>query len=249
MKDEAEILDSSFIPHPSSFEDPLGRQPGEALCPERYPVEALERTRRKLGSYSFEALYQQEPVPSKGVKFKREWFRQIVDEAPKGMRWKRGYDLAVSIKTSADYTASFRCAYDGHGNLYIADGFRARIEYPEQRRYIVERLQAERDTEHGVEAALHGKALIQDLRREPRNRAFAFKEIKVAADKLTRALAWLNLAEAGKLFLVRGAWIDEFVDEVSRFPHGKHDDQVDAVSIAVSMLAKKEFKSFGMLVK
>ena len=228
--------------------DPIGRKPGEALCPERYPIGALERTRKKLGSYSFAALYQQEPVPSKGVKFKREWFRKIVDEAPKGLRWKRGYDLAVSLKTSADYTASFRCAYDKAGNLYIADGYRARIEYPDQRRYIVERLQAERDTEHGVESALHGKALIQDLRSQRENRAFAFKEVTVAADKLTRALAWLNLAEAGKLFLVRGAWIDEFLDEVSRFPHGKHDDQIDAVSVAVSMLAKKENHAGGWLI-
>jgi len=228
--------------------DPIGRKPGEALCPERYDVKALERTRRKLGSYSFAALYQQEPVPAKGVKFKREWFKKILDEAPKGLRWKRGYDLAVSLKTSADYTASFRCAYDNEGNLYIADGFRSRIEYPEQRRYIVERMQVEHDTEHGVEAALHGKALIQDLRRDRGNRAYAFKEIKVAADKLTRALAWLNLAEAGKLYLVRGAWIDEFVDEVAQFPHGKHDDQIDAVSIAVSMLAKKEFQSRGYLI-
>lgn len=228
--------------------DPIGRKPGEALCPERYPIEALERTRRKLGSYSFAALYQQEPVPGKSLKFKREWFRKIIDEAPKGLRWKRGYDLAVSLKTSADYTASFRCAYDDAGNLYIADGFRARIEYPDQRRYIIERLNAERATEHGVEAAMHGKALIQDLRRDPGNRAFAFKEINVAADKLTRALAWLNLAEDGKVFLVRGSWIDEFVDEVARFPHGKHDDQIDAVSVAVSMLAKKENRAIGMLI-
>ncbi|MEQ1762976.1 MAG: phage terminase large subunit [Pyrinomonadaceae bacterium] len=233
---------------PVGIVDPIGRRPGAALCPERYDEKALERTRKKLGSYSFAALYQQDPVPSKGVKFKREWFRQIVDEAPPNLRWKRGYDLAISLKTSADYTASFRCAYDKQENLYIADGFRKRIEYPEQRRYIIERMKAERNTEHGVEAALHGKALIQDLRRDGANRAYAFKEIKVATDKLTRALAWLNLAEAGKLFLVRGPWIDEFVDEICRFPHGKHDDQVDAVSIAVSMLAKKEYRSVGMLI-
>ena len=231
------------------WRDEIGRKPGQALCAERYPIEELEKRRRKLGSYSFAALYQQEPVPSRGVKFKREWFRQRIDAAPTGLRWKRGYDLAVSLKTTADYTASFRCAFDKAGNLYIADGFRARIEYPEQRRYIVERMQAERNTEHGVESALHGKALIQDLRREPRNRAFAFKEVKVAADKLTRALAWLNLAEAGKVYLVRGAWIDEFVDEVAKFPHGKHDDQIDAVSVAVEMLAKKEFRSGGALIK
>jgi phage terminase large subunit-like protein len=36
---------------------------------------------------------------------------------------------------------------------------------------------------------------------------------------------------------------------VSRFPHGKHDDQIDAVSVAVSMLAKKDSRGVGMLIK
>ena len=70
-------------------------------------------------------------------------------------------------------------------------------------------------------------------------------KLKVDTDKLTRALAWLNLAEEGKVFLVRGPWIDEFVDEIARFPTGRHDDQVDAVSIAVNMLAERSGKAMG----
>lgn len=219
--------------------DPLGRKPGQALCPQRYNVKALERFRKKLGSYSFAALYQQSPAPAEGGRFKRAWFTNIVEHAPKGLRWKRGYDLAVSIKTSADYTASFRCAKDAEGNLYIDGGFRKRIEYPDQRRYIIERMRAEPDTEHGIEAAMHGQAVVQDLRRDADLGRFAFRQVNVRGDKLTRALAWLNLAEEGKLRLVRGPWIDGFVDEVCRFPHGRHDDQIDAISIAVEMLSVK----------
>jgi predicted phage terminase large subunit-like protein len=229
----------------ASVVDVLGRKPGEALCPKRFDVKALERIRKKIGSYSFSALYQQEPVPTSGGSFKREWFRQVVDSPPPNLRWKRGYDLAISTKTSADYTASFRCAFDKMGNLYIADGFRKRIEYPEQRRFIIERTQNEPNTEHGIEAAMHGKAVVQELRRDRSLRRFAFREVRVEADKLTRALAWLNLAEAGKVFLVRGPWIDDFIDEVCRFPSGRFDDQVDAVSIAVSMLSKPMKVSAG----
>jgi predicted phage terminase large subunit-like protein len=233
----------SFIPYPLSFAtDPLGRRPGAALCPERFDEAALLRYKKKLGSYSFSALYQQSPVPAEGGRFKREWFKNIVDRAPEGLRWKRGYDLAVSTKTSADYTASFRCARDHAGNLYIADGFRARIEYPEQRRYVAERMRSERATEHGIEAALHGRALVQDLRNAAGHMKWAFRPVKVDGDKLTRALAWLNLAEEGKVYLVRGAWNDAFVDEVCRFPGGRHDDQVDAVSIAVNMISEPSKK-------
>ena len=228
-----------------SDSDPLGREPGEALCPERYGAEKLAAVRRKLGSYAFEALYQQNPSPAEGGQFKRAWFKKVIDHMPAGLRWKRGYDLAVSTSTTADYTASFRVAMDKMGNLYIADGFRGKIEYPEQRRYIVERMRNEPDTEHGIEAAMHGKAVVQDLRREPGIRRYALREVRVAGDKLTRALAWLNLAEEGKVFLVRGGWIEEFVDEVAAFPTGRHDDQIDAVSTAVNMLTNSGKRAWG----
>jgi len=225
--------------------DPLRRKPGHALCPKRFNARTLLRYKRKLGSYSFSSLYQQRPVPAEGGRFKREWFRNIVDEAPAGLHWKRGYDLAISTKTSADYTASFRVARDAKGNLYIADGFRARIEYPEQRRYIIERMQNEKGTEHGIESAMHGRALVQDLRSEFGPGRFAFRSVNVDSDKLTRALAWLNLAEEGRVFLVRGPWIDAFIEEVASFPSAGHDDQIDAISIAVNMLTEpKKRRSF-----
>ncbi len=218
------------------------RVPGEALCPERYDAEALLRIKKKIGSYAFSALYQQSPTPRDGGLFKRAWFREIVDQAPEGLRWGRGYDLAVSTKTSADYTASVRCAKDKAGNLNIADVFRERIEFPEQKDYIDERMKTETNTAHGIEAALHGRAFVQDLRRDRSLGGVAFAAVRVDADKFTPALTWASLAEEGKVILVRGPWIDEFLDEVCRFPDGKHDDQVDAVSLAVKMLAASDGK-------
>ena len=175
--------------------------------------------------------------------FKLSWFisDRLLAKAPDGLRWVRGYDLAVSTKTSADYTASFRCAFDLQGNLYIAEGFRKRIEYPEQRRYVVERMLSERNTTHGIEKALHGQAFVQELRRMPELRRVPLRANRLDTDKYTRALAWANLAEEGKVYLVRGPWITDFLDELCRFT-GKgdtHDDQVDAVSLAVGELGRK----------
>jgi predicted phage terminase large subunit-like protein len=221
------------------------RSEGEALCPERYDREALLRIKKKIGSYAFAALYQQSPVPRDGGLFKRKWFTRIIDRAPEGLRWFRAYDLAVSTKTSADFTASFRCAKDAEGNLYIADGYHSRIEFPEQRRYVIERMNQEKNTAHGIEEALHGRAFVQELRREIRLSGVPLKGIRADADKFTRALAWAALAEEGKVILVRGSWIDEFLDEVCRFPDATHDDQVDAVSLAVKMMAKPDVDKTG----
>ena len=219
--------------------DPLGRRPGEALCPDRYDRETLLKIKHRLGSYSFSALYQQRPAPAEGGLFKRKWFEQIIDREPEGLRWARGYDLAISTKTSADHTASFRCAFDSLGNLYISGGYRKRMEYPEQRRFVIDRMLTEENTEHGIEKAMHGQAIVQDLWCEPSVRHIPLRHIAVEGDKFTRALAWANLAEAGKVILVHGPWIDDLVDEACRFT-GKgdaHDDQIDAISLAVKMLA------------
>ncbi len=214
------------------------RRPGDALCPERFDAEKLAGIRSQIGTYPFSALYQQRPTPAEGAIFKREWFRDIVDAAPKGLRWFRGYDLAISTRTTADYTASFRVAMDGNGILYIADGFRERIEYPEQRRYLIERIRSERDTIHGIEDSMHGKAIVQDIRREIRLMQHAFKLVPVSNDKVTRALTWSPRAEDGKVKLVRGGWIEALLTELASFPNAEHDDQADAIAIAVKMLAQ-----------
>jgi predicted phage terminase large subunit-like protein len=232
------------VPEIQPTYDPIGRLPGEALWPSRYDEAALEKLRRKLGSYSFSSLYQQRPVPAEGGLFKISWFKNIVFAPPPGLKWHRGYDLAVSTKTTACYTASAKCAFDKEGNLYIADVMRKRMEFPEQRRYIYERVAIEKDTEHGVELALHGHAIIQDLRRAPQLRGRPFRGVKVDADKITRALGWASLAEDGKVFLVRGPWNQEFLNEVREFPSGKYDDQIDAVSIAVRMARHHKARSF-----
>ena len=59
--------------------------------------------------------------------------------------------------------------------------------------------------------------------------------VKIKSDKVTNALPWIALAEEGKVFLVKGPWNTEFIDEAASFPSGTHDDQIDAVSIAVRM--------------
>lgn len=238
--DAGESWEVVSLPAIAESNDALGRAVGEALCPARYDEDALRRIKRKLGSYSFAALFQQNPVPSEGALFKSDWFKnKIIAEAPPNLRWSRGYDLAVSTKSSADYTASFAVAFDKLGNMYIKDGFRKQIEYPEQRRYVIGKMRDERNTQHGIESALHGLALVQDLRRIFDIRGVPLRPVRVDTDKYTRALAWANLAEEGKVYLVRGPWIKDFLDEVTRFPNGAHDDQVDGVSLAVQMQSQK----------
>lgn len=55
-----------------SAPDPLGRRPGDALWPARYPVAELTKIRRSVGERVWYALYQQQPRPVTGTLLSRE---------------------------------------------------------------------------------------------------------------------------------------------------------------------------------
>lgn len=224
--------------------DPLGRVPGVALCPERYDEEALANIRMVQGARSFTALYQGKPQPDEGAMFKRQWF-DSVDHAPEGLSWVRYWDLAASTKTTADYTASAEVAMSEEGDVYIRNMVRGRWEWPDAKKIMVSTMLAGNGTRHGIEEAMHGLAAVQELRRDQSLANISVQGIKVDRDKVSRALPWAARAEARKVKLVKGEWVNAFLDEVCSFPQGTHDDQVDTVSGGVQMVAqKREWKMF-----
>ena len=195
----------------------------------------IEAARQMLPALIFRQEYGAEFVQLAGAMFRREYFR-IVDEAPAGLDWVRAWDLAVSVKAGADYTAGAKCALAPDGTLYIADMIRGRWEWPEARRIIIDAALSDK-CGIGVERVAFQLAAVQELMREPALAATAIREIQPDKDKIARCLPWLARAEQGKVALVRGAWNAAFLDEVCAFPETAHDDQVDAVSGAMMMFS------------
>lgn len=227
-------------PEGKKIKDPLGRKAGQALWPARYDRATLLATKRALGSYDWEAQYQGHPKPPGGAKIQREWLKVIEPEkVPAGMRWMRYWDLAISTKQGASYTAAARVAFDAEGNLYIAAMVRGRWEWPKQKKVLKATMLAEKPlgVMHGVETALHGTAVVQEFRTDPDLQGLGLARVTVDADKLTRALPWIALAEDGKVFLVSGAWVGDFIDEAMAFTghNDKYDDQIDTVSGGVRL--------------
>jgi predicted phage terminase large subunit-like protein len=217
--------------------DPLGREVGAALWPEWFDAAALETIRKTVGARNWAALYQQRPYNDEGALFKRSWFRTVNDKPP-GLRWVRYWDLAVSTKASGDYTVGARCAFGPDGTLYIGDIARGRWEWPEALAIVSGMARVDGPgTAIGIEGIGVQRGFRQTLLRDPSLRGFALLDVPVLKDKLLRAAPWQARAEAGKVALVLGPWNAAFLDEACAFPLGEHDDQCDAVSGAVQMLA------------
>src|SRR5262249_54039895 len=61
---------------------------------------------------------------------------------------------------------------------------------------------------------------------------------RVTGDKAVRAEPFAAQAEAGNVRLVRGPWNAAYVDELTAFPNGANDDQVDGSSGAFNKLTR-----------
>ncbi len=219
-------------------DDILGRAEGEALWSERYPIDDLRLKEATMGAYSWSALYQQSPVPAEGGIFKRAWFEPLRNNCPEIVYAYRYWDLAMSEKTSADYTAGVKIGQAVDGHWYILDVAHKRVDWGDLTAYLAEIILADgAGVQQGIEKKGYMSRAIQDLNNDPRLRGYAIFGYDVDTDKTTRALPFAAKCGAGLVHVLNESWAQEYVDELCSFPNGMHDDQVDASSGAWAMTA------------
>lgn len=246
LEQEAEKWEVLSLPAEAEPGDALGRELGEALCPERFPKEALAVRRAVLGR-AYYALYQQNPQPLEGGMFKRPWFT-IVPDAPSRLdRSVRWWDKAAS-DDEGNYTAGVLIGYRGK-RYYVLDVVRGRWSTHEREKVILQT--AHRDLasraepvdiwmeqEGGSGGKDSAKMTIQNLA------GFNVHAEPSTGSKETRAEPFAAQCEAGNVVLVRGEWNGAYIDELCAFPTGRNDDQVDASSGAFNKLALKRGRAY-----
>jgi predicted phage terminase large subunit-like protein len=221
--------------------DPLGRQPGEALWPQWESLEALSRRRATVGSRVWQALYQQAPAPAEGALFPvaRIGLSEVV---PADSRMVRAWDLAATEAASGtdpDWTVGLKLAAGEGGMLVVVDVIRFRGGPHEVADCILRTAQRDgRAVAVGLpqDPGQAGKQQVAWLSRQLEG--FAVVASPETGAKLTRALPVAAQVEAGRLSLLRAGWNAPLLAELRDFPHGRKDDQVDALSRAHSMLAQ-----------
>lgn len=209
------------------------REPGEALHPEREPLDVLQEYRAALGEFSWSAQYQQAPVPLGGGMVKEEWWRTYSNAPEAFDQIIQSWDTANKITELSDYSVGTTWGQKGK-NLYLLDVFRKRLDYPNLKRAIV----ALRDRFHPhrilIEDHASGTQLIQDLKSEKVCEATG---IQPKGDKVMRMHTQTAVIEGGLVLLPLDApWKADYLAELTAFPKGRHDDQVDSTSQALDYL-------------
>ena len=218
------------------------RKTGEALWPERFDVEALDKIKTVIGSRAFSALYQGSPIPEEGAMFKREWFR-ISSALPTNIvRMVRYWDLAATEArrgADPDWTVGALLGLDADGRVWVLDVRRMRGT-PQTVKALVHQTAQSDGTDVEIfieqEPGSSGKIVVDDFRRSLLG--FTVRGNRETGDKVSRARPLASQAEIGNVWLVDAPWNRDYLDEVEGFPYFAHDDQVDGTSGAFNRLAK-----------
>lgn len=214
---------------------------GRALVPELHPIEKLEDQRSRLSAYYWSALYQNNPIPDGGGDFDTDRLQFVdLDELPRdGVRYVRGWDLASSTKKRSDFTAS--CLIGIHNErVYVIHVDRARIRPSDVLDLIMER--AASDPPGTLTSIPQDPAQAGSAQAEFFAQALAGHWVEFSpesGDKRTRSGPIATQVAARNVYIARGGWNHEFLDELRHFPSVSHDDQVDALSRAYATAVAK----------
>lgn len=216
---------------------PDARQPGEALSPDRYPVEKLRNIEGKIGAYFFGALYQQNPKPREGDMFRRAEIA-IVPHA-RVERAVRYWDKA-GTKDAGAYSAGVLMGVSG-GRFVVLDVIMGQWGAAEREQVISQTLAADTAVYPNVvtyveqEPGSGGKESAEATIR--RNAGYPVYADRPTGDKTLRAEPFAAQVNIGNVDMLRGTWNGRYLDILTAFPKGSIKDPVDASSGAFAKLA------------
>jgi predicted phage terminase large subunit-like protein len=225
------------LPAIAKESDPLGRAPGDALWPERYPKESLAQIKHDIGSRAWASLFDGNPMDLETAVIHREWIKWY-KTLPLEHKRHGGIDTATSLKTSADYTALVDVVRDWEGYLYVDDVFLEKLSVYAFAQHVSAQHAAKKYFSIKLEKNNAGDAIkqrIEEVGREQKTYP-PIEDEQTTTDKVIRVNEFAHLIENGTIrFKLGNPRVAALVDHLVNFD-GKGsdiDDDVDALGFAI----------------
>ena len=139
------------------------------------------------------------------------------------------------------------CAAFHNNELYIREVRAVRMEFPELikeiQNFTIVNGYSNRSRIY-VEPKASGKSIVQMLKRSTGLNIMEDKP--PTQDKISRASSISAFVESGRVSMLDGRYIDNFLNELKGFPNAKHDDMVDVLIMAIDRNTNRRKKVRAM---
>ena len=158
-------------------------------------------------------------------------------------------NTAHSEKTSSrNAPCGFLAYFEKDNNLYIIDYTEECLDFHDLVKFLQRYVRQNGYTDSSsiyIEPKESGLS-IQQLRTENKLNVLKVEGDFIKDDKLTRASSVSAIVEAGRVFLIKGAWNDHYMMQVTTFPKAMHDGAADVTVYALNYMKPKTYL-FGFI--
>lgn len=225
---------------------PILTDEGKSAWPSKWPLREIEKSRENTALLGKTDIWYRERmcqcISPDSQKFKREYFRYY-DKTPdlRDLNIYTAVDLAISQKVNADCSAIVTVGVNNSGQWFVLDVEYGRYDPSTTMDAIFSAVQKWRSLSVGIEAVAYQAALQHFLEKEMPKRGIFFRiqPLKAEKKKELRIDAIQPRFAVGTIWFKRhAAWLDKIEGELLAYPHGAHDDVIDALAYMEQMAAE-----------
>lgn len=243
MDSDNNIINNFEIFIRRAYEGSLDTEEGfQSLFPQKFTRNILKKLYEQQGPYIFSSQYLNDCIPEDSATFKSAWFRYYEPADLRGANLNTfvAVDPAISMEKTADFTAIVVVSVDMFSNIYIRKIIREKISPSVLIDYIFKIWEEYHPQEIAVEDVAYQKALQYYLTEEMNKRQIwlPIKLVKPANRSKDQRIQGLQpLYANSKIYHAKIIPnIGQLEDELLRFPRGKHDDVIDALSYMLDIM-------------
>ena len=211
---------------------------GAVLWPEKFDAYALARIKANTTAKDWAALYQQEPTPDTGSYFKDEWLFPYVGDPPEFVNVYGGSDFAVT-SDGGDWTVHVVVGIDPQKRMYLLDLWRQQSSSKVWIEAYCDLVCKHKPMWWAFEKGQIVAGLEPFIKqRSIERQAYTSTErFPTKGDKAIRSQSIRGRMELQGLYVPAAAkWLPDLRAELTAFPEGKHDDQVDALGLVGQLM-------------